>query len=164
MEAKGIEKVYNYLNDAQTYYLATVDDGKPRVRPFGTILLDDGKLYIQTGKVKDVSKQIAACPYAEICACMGPTWLRIQAELVEDDNREVKVKMLDKLPSLKVSGYSMKTVTFMMNGGHHFSVKMTGKDIEKRARVRYNDMRLSCSSALRQRWIHKVFFGGYKQI
>ena len=98
MEAKGIEKVYNYLNDAQTYYLATVDDGKPRVRPFGTILLDDGKLYIQTGKVKDVSKQIAACPYAEICACMGPTWLRIQAELVEDDNREVKVKMLDKLP------------------------------------------------------------------
>ena len=101
MEAKGIEKVYNYLNDAQTYYLATVDDGKPRVRPFGTILLDDGKLYIQTGKVKDVSKQIAACPYAEICACMGPTWLRIQAELVEDDNHDVKVKMLDKMPSLK---------------------------------------------------------------
>ena len=99
--AEGIEKVYYYLNDAQTYYLATVDDGKPRVRPFGTILLDDGKLYIQTGRVKDVSKQIAACPFVEICACMGTSWLRIQAELVEDDNREVKVKMLDKMPSLK---------------------------------------------------------------
>ena len=58
----------------------------------------------------------------------------------------------------------MKNGDFHDDGGHRFYVKMTGKDIEKRARVRYNDMRLSCSSALRQRWIHKVFFGGYKQI
>ena len=99
--AEGIEKVYYYLNDAQTYYLATIDEGKPRVRPFGTILLDDGKLYIQTGRSKNVSKQIAANPFVEICACMGASWLRIQAELVEDNNREVKVKMLDKMPSLK---------------------------------------------------------------
>ena len=99
--AQGIDKVYYFLNDAVTYYLATVDGTKPRVRPFGTILLYDGKLYIQTGKVKDVSKQIKANPFVEICAFMNGSWLRVEAELVEDDNRDAKVAMLDKLPALK---------------------------------------------------------------
>ena len=99
--AEGIDKVYYYLNDAGTYYLATVDGDKPKVRPFGTLLLEDGKLYIQTGRVKDVSKQIAANPFVEICASMGITWIRIAAELVEDDNHDLKVKMLEKMPSLK---------------------------------------------------------------
>ena len=99
--AQGIDRVYYFLNDAVTYYLATVDGTKPRVRPFGTILLYDGKLYIQTGKVKAVSKQIKANPFVEICAFMNGAWLRIEAELVEDDNRDAKVAMLEKLPSLK---------------------------------------------------------------
>ena len=100
-QATGIEKVYYFLNDAQTYYLATVDGDQPRVRPFGTALLFDGKLYIQTGKVKDVSKQIAANPKFEICAFMNGTWLRVAGELVDDDNHEAKVAMLEKMPSLK---------------------------------------------------------------
>ena len=99
--AEGIDKVYYYLKDAQTYYLATIDGDKPKVRPFGTILLDNGKLYIQTGKSKNVSKQISENPFVQICASMGGTWLRIDAELVEDDNHDVKVKMLDAMPSLK---------------------------------------------------------------
>ena len=99
--AQGIDKVYYFLNDAVTYYLATVDGTKPRVRPFGTILLFDEKLYIQTGKVKDVSKQIKANPFVEICAFMNGSWLRVAAELVEDDNRDAKVAMLDKMPALK---------------------------------------------------------------
>ena len=99
--AEGIDKVSYFLNDAQTYYLATVDGDKPRVRPFGTILLYEGKLYIQTGKVKDVSKQISENPFVEICAYMNGSWIRIAAELVEDDNRDVKVAMLEKMPSLK---------------------------------------------------------------
>ena len=99
--SKGIEKVYHFLNDAQTYYLATVDGTKPRVRPFGTILLYDGKLYIQTGKVKDVSRQISANPFVEICAFMNGSWIRIAAELVDDDNHDAKVAMLEKMPSLK---------------------------------------------------------------
>ena len=101
-KAQGIEKVGYYLNDSVTYYLATVDGTKPRVRPFGTALLDDGKLYIQTGKGKAVVKQIAENPFVEICASMNNgTWLRISAELVEDNNHDVKVKMLDKMPVLK---------------------------------------------------------------
>ncbi len=99
--AEGIEKVYYYLEDAGTYYLATVDGTKPRVRPFGTILLENGKLYIQTGKVKEVSKQISQNPFVEISADMNGTWIRISAELVEDDNHDVKVKMLEKMPQLK---------------------------------------------------------------
>ena len=101
-EAKGIDKVYYYLNDVGTYFLATVDGSKPRVRPFGTILLEDGKLYIQTGTGKDVVKQISENPFAEISACMeNGTWIRISAELVADDSHDVKVKMLEKMPALK---------------------------------------------------------------
>ena len=99
--AEGIDKVYYFLDDAQTYYLATVDGTKPRVRPFGAILRYDGKLYILTGKVKDVSRQIKENPFVEICTYMNGTWLRIACELVEDDSRDVKAAMLDKMPSLK---------------------------------------------------------------
>ncbi len=97
---EGIKRVYDYLEKVQTYYLATVDGDQPRVRPFGTILLYNGKLYIQTGKVKDVSKQLEANPKAEICACAGPDWVRIECELVNDDDRDAKVAMLEKMPSL----------------------------------------------------------------
>ena len=97
----GIEKVYQFLDDAKTYYLATVEGDQPRVRAFGTALLYDGKLYIQTGKVKPVSHQIAANPKVESCAFTGGKWVRIAGELVNDDNREVKVAMLEKMPSLK---------------------------------------------------------------
>ena len=100
-ETSGIGKVYDFLNEAQTYYLATVDGKQARVRPFGTILLHDGKLYIQTGKVKAVSRQIAEDPFVEICAFMNGTWLRIACELVEDDNHDIKVEMLEKMPALK---------------------------------------------------------------
>ena len=96
-----IQKVYDFLNDAETYYLATVDGDQPRVRPFGTVLLSDGKIYIQTGKVKDVSKQLAANPKAEICAFKDGAWIRVAGELINDDSHDVKVAMLEKMPQLK---------------------------------------------------------------
>ena len=98
---EGIEKVYQFLDEAKTYYLATVEGDQPRCRPFGTALLYDGKLYIQTGKVKAVSKQIAANPKVEICAFNGGKWIRIAGELVNDDSRDVKAAMLEKMPMLK---------------------------------------------------------------
>ena len=96
-----LEKIYNFLNDAQTYYLATVDNDQPRVRPFGTILLFENKLYIQTGKNKDVSKQILNNNKVEICAFLNGDWLRLEGILEEDSRREVKKVMLDKYPSLR---------------------------------------------------------------
>ena len=98
---EGLEKVYQFLDEANTYYLATVEGDQPRVRAFGTALLYDGKLYIQTGKVKSVSKQIAVNPKVEICAFKDGKWLRIAGELVNDDNKAVKEAMLEKMPSLK---------------------------------------------------------------
>ncbi len=97
----NLEKVLAFLDDAQTYYLATVDGDQPRVRPFGTALLYDGRLYIQTGKVKAVSRQLAANPKAEICAFKDGCWLRLSGTLVNDDSRAVKAAMLDKMPMLR---------------------------------------------------------------
>ena len=98
---EGIEKVASFLDETKTYYLATEEGDQPRVRPFGTVLLYRGKLYIQTGKVKDVSRQIEANPKAEICAFNGKKWLRVAGELVNDEDRAVKVAMLEKYPELK---------------------------------------------------------------
>ncbi|MBQ6229690.1 MAG: pyridoxamine 5'-phosphate oxidase family protein [Eubacterium sp.] len=96
-----MEKVYDFLKNAGAYYLATVDGDQPRVRPFGTVNVFEGKLYIQTGKAKNVSKQIHANPKVEICAFKDGSWIRVSGELVEDDRREARVSMLDAYPDLK---------------------------------------------------------------
>ncbi len=96
-----MEKVLQFLKDAGTYYLATVEGDQPRVRPFGTINLFEGKLYIQTGKSKNVSKQIHANPKTELCAFKDGVWVRIACELVEDDRREARASMLDAYPQLR---------------------------------------------------------------
>ena len=100
-----MQRVYDFLKKAGTYYLATVDGDQPRVRPFGTVNIYDNKLYIQTGKKKDVSKQIQANPKVEISAFLEGKWIRVSGELVRDDRREAKADMLDKYPSLQ-SSYS----------------------------------------------------------
>ena len=96
-----MKRVYDFLKKAETYYLATVEDDQPRVRPFGTINEFEGELYIQTGKVKPVSHQIAANPKVEICAMRGGEWIRVVATLVEDDRVEARQSMLDAYPSLQ---------------------------------------------------------------
>lgn len=96
-----MDEVLQFLKDAGTYYLATVEGDQPRVRPFGTAHIFEGRLYIQTGKCKAVSHQLAANPKAEICAFHGGRWLRLAGELVEDDRREARQSMLDAYPSLQ---------------------------------------------------------------
>jgi uncharacterized pyridoxamine 5'-phosphate oxidase family protein len=96
-----MQEVYEFLKKCQTYYLATVEGDQPRVRPFGTVDIFDGKLYIQTGKAKNVSKQIGVNPKVELCAFAGGSWIRIQAVVVEDDRREAKQHMLNAYPMLQ---------------------------------------------------------------
>lgn len=96
-----MERIVKFLKDAEVYYLATVEGDQPRVRPFGTAHIFEGKLYIQTGKVKDVSRQLMENPKAEICAFKGDEWIRVAGELIEDDRVEARQSMLDAYPSLK---------------------------------------------------------------
>lgn len=96
-----MKRVFDFLKKAEVYYLATVENDQPRVRPFGTVNEFEGKLYIQTGKVKPVSRQIAANPKAEICAFKDGAWIRIACELVEDNRVEAKKSMLDAYPNLR---------------------------------------------------------------
>ena len=96
-----MEEVWKFLKESGTYYLATMDGDQPRVRPFGTAEIFEGKLYIQTGKKKDVSKQIQKNPKVEICAFKDGKWIRITGKLVRDDRYEAKVDMLEKNPGLK---------------------------------------------------------------
>ncbi|MDR1429184.1 MAG: pyridoxamine 5'-phosphate oxidase family protein [Spirochaetaceae bacterium] len=96
-----MKEVYDFLKKCQTYYLATAEGGQPRVRPFGTVDIFEGKLYIQTGKSKNVSRQIKENPKIEICAFDGGAWVRIQAAAVEDERLEVQQHILDAYPMLK---------------------------------------------------------------
>ena len=96
-----MQEVYNFLKEAGVYYLATVDGDKPKVRPFGTAEIFENHLYIQTGKKKDVFKQIEANPYVELCAFNNGTWIRVSGKLILDDRIEAKKDMLDKNPDLR---------------------------------------------------------------
>jgi uncharacterized pyridoxamine 5'-phosphate oxidase family protein len=101
MNELSMERVFEFLKKCSTYYLATMDGDQPRVRPFGTVDIYDNRLYIQTGKVKSVSKQIRKNPKIEICGMVGDKWIRVQAIAVEDDRVEAKQHMLDAYPVLK---------------------------------------------------------------
>ena len=96
-----MQEVYEFLKACGTYYLATVEGDQPRVRPFGTIDIFEDKLYIQTGKVKDVSKEMQANPKVEICAFDGQKWIRVAGEVLRDDRVEPKKHMLDSYPNLQ---------------------------------------------------------------
>ena len=96
-----MNEISEFIKKCGTYYLATVEDGQPRVRPFGTIHIFEDRLYIQTGKKKEVSKQIQKKPRVELCCMNGGEWLRLAGELVRDDRREAKVSMLEAYPDLK---------------------------------------------------------------
>lgn len=96
-----MKKTYEFLKKCGTYYLATIDGDRPRVRPFGTVHIFEGKLYIQTGKVKKVSKQMHANPNIEISAFIGDKWIRLEATAVEDERLEAQQSMLDEYPSLQ---------------------------------------------------------------
>ena len=96
-----MKRVLDFLKNAEVYYLATVEGHQPRVRPFGTVNEFEGKLYIQTGKVKPTSHQLAVNPKAEICAFKDGAWIRVACELVEDDRFDAKKSMLDAYPNLR---------------------------------------------------------------
>lgn len=104
MANNNVERVHDFLKEAQTYYLATEEGNQPRVRPFGTILLFEGKLYILTSKSKDVAKQIADNSKFELSAMdVKGRWIRVHGKLQEDNRREVHTAMLDEYPHLKKS-------------------------------------------------------------
>ncbi len=96
-----MEEVYEFLKKCETYFIATVEGDQPRVRPFGTVDIFENKLYIQTGKVKNVSKQLMANPKLEICGMADGKWIRVEAVAVEDDRVEAREHMLEAYPSLK---------------------------------------------------------------
>lgn len=96
-----MNEVYEFLKKCGTYYLATMDGEQPRVRPFGTIDLFEGKLYIQTGLKKDVAKQMAANPKVELSGMAEGKWIRVTGEAIHDDRIEPQKHMLDAYPSLK---------------------------------------------------------------
>ena len=96
-----MQEVYDFLKKCGVYYLGTIKDGCPRLRPFGTVDIFDGKLYIQTGKIKEVSKQIHENPKVELCAMSGGKWIRLSADAIEDPREEAQAHMLENYPSLQ---------------------------------------------------------------
>lgn len=96
-----VNEVCDFLNKCGTYYLATTEGNQPRVRPFGTAMVFENKLYFQTGKSKNVSKQILSNPKIEICGATEGKWIRIEASAFEDERLEPKQRILDAYPVLK---------------------------------------------------------------
>ena len=119
-----MEEVYDFLKECGVFFLATEDGEQPRVRPFGAINVYEGKLYIQTGKIKNVSKQMQDNPNVELCGYVDEKWIRVEGTVVRDERIEAKESMLDANPELK-SMYSADDdnteVLYFANGKATFS-------------------------------------------
>ncbi len=102
-----MKEILNYLKENPTFYIATCEGNQPRVRPFGAVAEFEGKLYIVTNNRKKVYSQMLDNPKVEISA-MGKdgTWLRLEAEVVHDDRREARVRMIEENSGL-TSMYSV---------------------------------------------------------
>ncbi len=112
-----MEEVCKFLKEANTYFLATEEGDQPRVRPFGTANIFEGKLYVQTGKGKNVQKQIATNPKVELCAMKDGEWIRVSCTLVEDDRFEASESVLDAYPELRemyTSGPDGNSIVYYM--------------------------------------------------
>ena len=96
-----MQETFDFLKKCGTFYIATVDGEKPRVRPFGVVNIFEDKLYIQTGKIKNVSKQMQINPNVEISGFVDGKWIRLEGTVVRDDRYEAKADMLDNNPELK---------------------------------------------------------------
>ena len=97
---ESVNKVFEFLQNAGTFYLATVEGDQPRVRPYGAMMLYEGKIYVMAFGETNATRQIASNPKAEICAFKGQT-LRIQCKLVEDNRPETQKALIEKMPVLK---------------------------------------------------------------
>ncbi|MDE7247160.1 MAG: pyridoxamine 5'-phosphate oxidase family protein [Lachnospiraceae bacterium] len=83
------------LKNVKVFYVATVEDDQPRVRPFSSVAEVEGKVYLCTNNTKEIYRQIMANPKVEISGMgQGGTWIRISAKLVRDDRDEARAAML----------------------------------------------------------------------
>ncbi len=129
---EGMQQVYEFVKNCEVYYIATVDGDQPRVRPFGTIAIYEGKLYIQTGRIKRVAHQLNENPKAELCAFNGKEWIRVNGTLVDDQRIEAKKYMLDQYPSLRSMYDENDTNTMVLYFTHsHATISsFSAKDID----------------------------------
>jgi uncharacterized pyridoxamine 5'-phosphate oxidase family protein len=123
-----IQTVCSFLKNAKTYYLATAEGDQPRVRPFGTAHIFEGKLYIQTGLKKNVAKQLAANPKVEICAFYEGKWIRVSGEAVYDSRLEAQESLLEEYPSLKrmYQAGDGNTAVYYLKNGHAVIASFAG--------------------------------------
>ena len=103
MKEANMQEVQAFLKECNAFFIATADGDQPHVRPFGVSEIIDGRLYIMTGKVKDVYKQMAANGKFEICALKpsGSEWIRVSGTLVNDETLSVKEEFLNRNEGLK---------------------------------------------------------------
>lgn len=129
-----MKETYEFLKECGVFYLATVDGNKPKVRPFGAVSIFEDKLYIVTGKKKNVSKQMSINPNIEICALKDGKWVRIEGEVLSDDRVEAKEAMLEANPSLKnmysATDDNMEVLYFKNAKATYYSFVDAPKEIE----------------------------------
>lgn len=102
-----MKEALEFLRSCGTFYLATEEDGQPRVRPFGAVAEFEGKLYFGTNNKKDVFNQMKKNAKVEICGMSKGNWMRVTGEVKEDTRREARVAMMDANTEAMSSMYTV---------------------------------------------------------
>ncbi len=97
-----MEQVVKFLQENNSGYLATVEAGKPKVRPFQFMLEDGGKLYFCTGNTKAVYRQLKANPSFEFSSSSpNYSWIRLSGDANFSSDTTIKEKILKISPLVK---------------------------------------------------------------
>ena len=89
------------LDQAGVFFLATTQDGKPRLRPISDHFLLDGRLMFCTGSQKAVCRQMRANPWVEISALAGDHWLRYSGRVVFETDPKYEAWWLENNPEAR---------------------------------------------------------------
>ncbi|MBP1763857.1 MAG: pyridoxamine 5-phosphate oxidase-related, FMN-binding protein [Firmicutes bacterium] len=91
-----MKEVLKFLQENSTGFLATIADGKPKVRPFQFMLEENGKLFFCSNNTKDVVKQLKANHYVEFSSFSPQfTWVRLNGEVKFSDDLRIKEKIIE---------------------------------------------------------------------
>lgn len=90
-----MKEVTKLLTENPMGFLATVENGEPRVRPWGFMFEENGKFYFCTNNTKDVYRQLQASPSIEFSSVSGTfVWVRLRGKVTFTEDIRIKEKIL----------------------------------------------------------------------
>lgn len=99
----SVKELCRFIRECGYFFLATVNDNAPHLRPMGMIYADDKALYIATDKRKNVYRELMGNPMVELASysLSSRKWARIHGKMTVESSPRIKEEISEMYPMLK---------------------------------------------------------------